>query len=124
MHEIATATTASPTLPEQAISASLTAEQVCDLPLNDLIAQVNARLDIIDTHAPNFAGIDCSGFFGYIVVRESGVTIYTPADATDVARDVYIRYLITQHLGLPTGLFPDVFEVTVFAGPNLDKVQA
>ncbi|WP_432170945.1 hypothetical protein [Streptomyces sp. 1222.5] len=104
--------------------STLTPEQVCDLPMGELLARVSGNLDTIDTQAPKLAGFDWSGFFGYIVVRNSGVTIYTPADATDAARDVYIRYLITQHLGLPTDLFPDVFEVTVFVGPNLDQVQA
>lgn len=105
-------------------TSTLTPEQVCDIPMDELLAQVRGSLDTLDTRAPKFAGIDWSGFFGYIVVRNSGVTIYTPADATDTARDVYIRYLITQYLGLPTDLFPDVFEVTVFVGPNLDQVRA
>lgn len=104
--------------------STLTPEQVCDLPMSALLARVNGSLDTIDTQAAKLADFNWSGFFGYIVIRDSGVTIYTPADATDVARDVYVRYLITQYLGLPTHLFPDVFEVTVFAGPNLDEVQA
>ncbi|MGV9242650.1 hypothetical protein [Streptomyces sp. NPDC003710] len=105
--------------------AGLTPEQVCDLPMDELLTRVNGRLDTIDTESDTFAGIDFAGFFGYIVDRGlSGITVYTAANATDAARDVYIRYLITQHLGLPTHLFPDVFQVTVFTGPNLDQVQA
>ncbi|MFE1748975.1 hypothetical protein ACFW88_00215 [Streptomyces anandii] len=102
----------------------LTPEMVCNLPMDDLLAQVNGSLDTIDVHSGRFDGIDTSRFFGYAVHRQSGVTVYTAADATDEARDVYIRYLITQYLGLPTHLFPDIFEVTIFAGPNLAEVQA
>ncbi|MEU6098416.1 hypothetical protein [Streptomyces sp. NPDC047079] len=97
--------------------AGLTPEQVCDLPMDELLTRVNGRLDSTEINEP--------GFFGYITVTASGrITIYTPASLHDDIRDAAIRYLITTHLGLPTHLFPDVFRVTVFAGPNLDEVQS
>lgn len=102
----------------------LTPDQVCDLPMGDLLAQVNGSLGTIDTDRAVYAGVDTARFLGYVVARPSGVTVYTAKNATEAARDVYIRYLITQHLGLPTNLFPDIFEVTVYAGPNLNEVQA
>jgi hypothetical protein len=103
----------------------LTCEQVCDLPMGELLALVNGSLGTIDTEARRYEGIDTARFLGYVVDRRrSGITVYTAKNASEAARDVYIRYLITQRLGLSTRLFPDIFEVTVFAGPNLDEVQA
>jgi hypothetical protein len=85
----------------------LTCDQVCDWPMDDLLARVNGSLDTTDINEPKF--------FGYITVTASGrITIYTPTDTSDVTRDAAIRFLITTHLGLPTHLFPDVFQATVF----------
>lgn len=87
--------------------AGLTPEQVCDLPMDELLTRVNGRLDTTDIDEPKF--------FGYVTVTASGrITIYTPASLSDTVRDAAVRFLITTHLGLPTHLFPDVFEATVF----------
>mgnify|MGYP001097060363 CR=1 FL=1 len=117
------APTASPAIDEQ--RHQLTPDMVCDLPMDELLARVNGRLDTIDVHSRNFEGIDPSRFIGYVVDRRSsGITVYTPVGAAEAARDIAIRYLVTKHLGLPDHLFPDIFEVTVFAGRNLNEVQA
>ncbi|WP_371646449.1 hypothetical protein [Streptomyces mirabilis] len=93
----------------------LTSAQVCDLPMDELLARVNGSL--------GSTGIDEPGFFGYVTVTASNrITVYTPASLGDATRDAAIRFLITQHLGLPTHLFPDVFEVTRFTIPG--EVQA
>ncbi|MFE4701428.1 hypothetical protein ACFRIC_30640 [Streptomyces sp. NPDC056738] len=85
----------------------LTADQVCDLPMGELLAQVNGSLDTTEIDGPKF--------LGYVTVTNSGhITIYTPGHLGDDTTDAAIRYLITQHLGLPTTLFPDVFQVTRF----------
>ena len=86
--------------------AALTPEQVCDLPLDELLAQVNATLDTTEINEPKF--------FGYITIHASGhATIYLPSQASDLERDIGARFLITMHLGLPTHLFPDVLQATV-----------
>ncbi|MFF4347567.1 hypothetical protein [Streptomyces sp. NPDC001530] len=103
---------------------ALTPDQVCDLPMDELLARVNGSLNTIDTEKALYAGLDTTRFLGYVVDRPSGITVFTPDNATEAARDVAIRYLVTQHLGLPTHLFPDIFEVTVFTGSNLDEVPA
>jgi hypothetical protein len=93
----------------------LTCEQVCDLPMDELLVQVDGSLGT--------TGINEPGFFGYVTVtRSNRITVYTPASLGDDTRDAAIRYLITQHLGLPTHLFPDVFQVTRFTIPG--EVQA
>ncbi|WP_326786424.1 hypothetical protein [Streptomyces sp. NBC_00151] len=85
----------------------LTAVQVCDLPMDELLARVNGSLDTTEIDGPKF--------LGYVTITGSGhITIYTPDSLGDDTRDAAIRYLITQHLGLPTHLFPDVFQVTRF----------
>jgi hypothetical protein len=99
------ATTA--TAPSTPIGPSLTCEQICDLPLELLLAQVNGGLDTTD--------IDEAKFLGYVTITRSGrITIHTPASLAEDTRDAAIRFLITQHLGLPTHLFPDAFQVTRF----------
>lgn len=95
---------AQPTASEQ--QAGLTPEQVCDMPMVELLAQVNATLDTTE--------INESGFFGYVTIHNSGrATIYLPSQASDLERDIATRYLITMHLGLPTDLFPGVLQATV-----------
>lgn len=90
---------------------ALTCEQVCDLPMGELLAQVNGSLDT--------TGINEPGFFGYVTVTASNrITVYTPASLGDDTRDAAIRFLVTQHLGLSVHLFPDVFEVTRFRIPS------
>jgi len=88
-------------------TGQLTAAQVCDLPMGDLLAQVNGSLDTTGINEPKF--------LGYVTITRSGrITIHTPDSLGDDTRDAAIRFLITQHLGLPTHLFPDVFQVTRF----------
>lgn len=100
------ATTA--TAPSTPTDQHLTCEQVCDLPMGELLAQVNGSL------AP--ACINEPGFLGYVTDTASGrITIHTPASLGDATRDAAIRFLITQHLDLPTHLFPKGFEVTRFS---------
>lgn len=85
----------------------LTSAQVCDLPMGDLLARVNGSLDTTEIDEPKF--------LGYVTITGSGrITIHTPDSLGDDTRDAAIRYLITQHLSLPTHLFPDVFQVTRF----------
>ena len=99
------APTASPATDEQRIQ--LTPEQVCDLPMDELLARVNGSLDTTEINEPKF--------FGYITVTASGhVTVYSPTGLSDVIRGPAIRFLVATHLGLPTHLFPDVFRATVF----------
>ncbi|GGS48047.1 hypothetical protein [Streptomyces violaceus] len=87
-------------------STPLTPEQVCDLPMGELLAQVNVALDTTEINEP--------GFFGYVTIQGSGrATIYLPSQASDLARDIATRFLITTRLGLPTDLFPDVLQATV-----------
>lgn len=88
----------------------LTADQVCDLPMDELLTRVNGSLAD--------ACFDEPKLLGYVTIRPSTghIAIHTPASLADDTRDAAIRFLITQHLGLPTHLFPDVFEVTVFDG--------
>ena len=96
-------------------AAALTPEQVCDLPMGDLLAQVDVTLDTTEINEP--------GFFGYTTVHNSGrATIYLPSQASDLERDIATRYLITQYLGLPTHLFPGVLQVTVYDADG--EVQA
>lgn len=91
----------------QTLRATLTPEQVCDLPLDELLARVNGSLDTTEINEPKF--------FGYTTVYASGrITIHIPTQASDLEREIAIRFLLTQHLGLPTHLFPDVLQVTVF----------
>jgi hypothetical protein len=93
--------------------------------MGELLAQVHGRLDTIDTETHNFAGIDTTRFIGYVVARRiSGITVYTARNASETARDLYVRYLITQALGLPTHLFPDVFEATVYSGASVEAALA
>ncbi|MEU5394551.1 hypothetical protein [Streptomyces tibetensis] len=97
-----------PQLPttSMAPSTQLTPEQVCDLPMGNLLAQVNVTLDTTEINEP--------GFFGYVTIQGSGrATIYLPSQASDLVRDIATRFLITTHLGLPTHLFPDVLQATV-----------
>jgi len=104
---------------------SLTAEQVCDLPLPVLLARTNAKIGKpVDLSSDNFADVDTSYFFGYLVSRPKDATLHIRSDATEIAHDVYVRYLIAMHLGLPTDLFPPELSHTVFVGPNLDEVAA
>lgn len=92
---------------ESNIGAELTPQQVCDLPMAVLLAQVNGSLDTTEINEPKF--------LGYVTITGSGrITIHTPDGLGDDTRDAAIRYLITQHLGLPADLFPDVFQVTRF----------
>lgn len=93
---------------EQPVSG-LTAAHVCDLPLDRLLAQVNGRLGTTDINEP--------GFFGYVTVHASGrFAIYLPSRASQLKREVAIRYFVTVHLGLPTHHFPDIVQHTVFDG--------
>ncbi|MFD7709519.1 hypothetical protein [Streptomyces sp. NPDC059786] len=109
---------------EQTVSG-LTAAQVCDLPMGELLALVNGRLDTIDTENNQYAGINPDRFLGYIVARSrTGITVYTDEHLPDAPRDAYIRYLITEYLGLPTHHFPGNYEVTVFTGPSLKAALA
>lgn len=89
----------------------LTCEQVCDLPMGELLALVNGGL------APSC--IDEPGILGYVTITPcSGrIAVHTPASLGDDTRDGAIRFLIAQHLNLPTHLFPDGFEVTRFTVP-------
>lgn len=107
------------------VAAGLTAEQVRRLPVADLLARTNttigATLDLTD---PVYDGVDTSTFFGYLAVRESGITLFLRDDATEEVQDVYIRYLLTVHLGFPMDHFPEILQHTVFVGPNLDEVKA
>lgn len=97
------APTASPAIDDQ----SLTPDQVCDLPMGELLARVNGSLGTTKIDEPMF--------FGYVTVTASGrITVRTPASLTDDTRDAAIRFMVTTHLGLSTHLFPDVFEATVF----------
>ncbi|MEU7399707.1 hypothetical protein [Streptomyces sp. NPDC044948] len=90
-----------------AAGTTLTAAQVCSLPMEDLLAQVRAELDTTD--------ITANGFFGYVTVRESGrITVHTPVGLDSDARDAAIRFFITKHLGLPSDLFPSILQVDVF----------
>ncbi|MFJ1808510.1 MULTISPECIES: hypothetical protein [unclassified Streptomyces] len=99
-----------------AAPATLTPDQVCDLPMDELLARVNGRLDTTEINEPKF--------IGYVTVTASGrVTIHTPTKAHPDTRDGAIRFLITTHLELPTHLFPDVFQVTRFSIAG-DKVEA
>lgn len=107
---------------ESATGSSLTPEQVCDLPLDDLLTQLHVDLDTVDTDQPHFAGLDFRRFFGYMVVRASSITVFTREAASEVERDIAIRYMLTQHLGLPTHLFPAEMQHTVYVGPNHDEV--
>jgi hypothetical protein len=94
-------------VPTVRATSQLTAAQVCDLPMDELLGQVNGSLDTTEIDEPKF--------LGYVTITGSGrITIYTPDSLGDDTRDAAIRYLITQHLGLPTHLFPDVFQVTRF----------
>jgi hypothetical protein len=73
--------------------------------MDELLAQVNGSLDTTEISGPKF--------LGYVTITRSGrITIYTPASLAEDTRDAATRFLITQHLGLPTHLFPDVFQVT------------
>lgn len=90
----------------------LTPEQVCDLPMDELLAQVNGSLDTVDTEQYRREGINPDGFLGYTAVRRSGVTVITAERMHEATRDVAIRFLITKYLGLPADLFPDVFQAT------------
>jgi hypothetical protein len=102
------ATTA--TAPSTPTDQHLTCEQVCDLPMGELLARVNGSLDSTLIDEPKF--------LGYVTITASGrITVYTPASLGDDTRDAAIRFLITQHLDLPVHLFPDVFEVTRFTIP-------
>lgn len=86
--------------------SSLTAEQVCDLPISDLLARVDGELDTTE--------INETGFFGYVEAYTSGhFVIYLPSQAGESLRDMGIRYLVTVLLGLSTHLFPDVIQHTV-----------
>jgi len=97
-------------------ASTLTPEQVCDLPMAELLARVNGVLDTTEINEPKF--------IGYVTVTASGrVTIHTPTKASPDAREVAIRFLITTHLELPTHLFPDVFQVTRFSIAG-DKAKA
>lgn len=105
-----------------ATGTTFTPEQVCDLPLDVLLSELNVRLRTIDTDQPQFREFDFGLFFGYRVARASSVTIFTRQCATEAERDIAIRYLLTQHLGLPTHLFPAEMQHTVYIGPNHDEV--
>lgn len=121
MSQLPTATVSSPTPTAQ----RLTPDQVCDLPMGDLLARTNVRIGVpIDLSNPDYIDADTDHFFGYLVDRKSGVTLHIRSDATEVAHDVYVRYLITQHLGLPTHLFPAELQHTVFSGATAEAVQA
>ncbi|MBL3670264.1 hypothetical protein JL475_30670 [Streptomyces sp. M2CJ-2] len=86
---------------------TLTEEQVCDLPMDELLAQVDVTLDTTEINEP--------GFFGYSTVHASGrATVYIPSQAGDLERDIATRFLVTKFLGLPTHLFPDVLQATVY----------
>jgi predicted GIY-YIG superfamily endonuclease len=115
---------AAPSTPAEQ-SHSLTPAQVCDLPMAELLARVNAKIGEPLVMADSvYAAIDTSHFFGYLVSRNTGPTLHIRSDATEHAHDIYVRYLLTQHLGLPTHLFPDELQHTVFVGPELNEVQA
>lgn len=87
-------------------STQLTQAQVCDLPMADLLAQVDVHLDTTEINEPNF--------FGYITVDAADrATIHIPSEASDLSRDIATRFLIATHLGLPTDLFPGVLQATV-----------
>ena len=92
---------------EDVTGASLTPEQVCDLPMHDLLGRVNATLDSTEINEPKF--------FGYVVVYAAGrLVIYIPSKASELEREIAIRFLVTQSLGLPTHLFPDVLQATAY----------
>lgn len=96
---------------ETATGAQLTASQVCSLPMDTLLTKVDAELDTTN--------ITAHGFFGYVTITKAGhVTVYTPVDMDDDARDAAIRFLITQHLGLPTHHFPQGMTVTRLTLPT------
>lgn len=105
--------------PEQAISASLTPSQVCDLPMDELLdltdVRIGAPLDLANCER---AGLNTEGLFGYLAIREAETILHIRGDADEVAQDGYARYLITQYLGLPTHLFPDVLQHTVLDPPQ------
>ncbi|KDN73945.1 hypothetical protein DF19_41885 [Streptomyces olindensis] len=87
-------------------STPLTPEQVCDLPMGELLARVNVAFDTTEINEP--------GFFGYVTIQNSGgATIYLPSQASSLQRDIATRFLIATRLGLPTDLFPDVLQATV-----------
>lgn len=97
-----------------AAGTTLTAAQVCSLPMENLLAQVGAELDTTD--------ITANGFFGYVTVRKSGrITVHTPVGLDDDARDAAIRFFITKHLGLPSDLFPSILQVSVFDRESEDQ---
>ncbi|MEU1194958.1 hypothetical protein ABZ446_01885 [Streptomyces sp. NPDC005813] len=85
----------------------LTPDQVRDLPMGDLLAQVNGRVGTTEIEEP--------GFFGYVKIYPSGrITICTPASLDAGLRDLAIRYLIAVHRDLSLDLFPDIFQATRF----------
>jgi len=93
---------------EQPVSG-LTAAHVCDLPLDELLAQVNGCLGTTEINEP--------GFFGYITVHASGrFVIRLPSRASQLHRELAIRYFVTVHLGLPAHRFPAIVQHTVFDG--------
>lgn len=93
---------------EQSVSG-LTATQVCDLPLDELLSQLNSHIVITEINEP--------GFFGYVTVHTSGrFVIHLPSRASELKREVAIRYFVTVHLGLPTHHFPRIVQHTVFDG--------
>jgi hypothetical protein len=103
----------------------LTAAQVCDLPMGELLARTGAAIGLsLDFSDPVYDGVVTTPMFGYLVSRKAGATLHIRSDATEDAHDIYVRYLLTQYLGLSTHLFPDVLQHTVFVGPNLDEAQA
>lgn len=110
---------------ESVTGTSLTADQVCDLPMGELLAWTGAEIGLsLDFSDPVYDGVVTTPMFGYLVSRKSGATLHIRKDATKDAHDIYVRYLLTQHLGLSTHLFPDVLQHTVFVGPNLDEAQS
>ena len=78
--------------------------------MDELLTQVDAELGTTN--------ISAHGFFGYVTITEAGhVTVYTPTGIDDDVRDAAIRFLITQHLGLPTHALYGGMKVTRFTIP-------
>ncbi|WP_420034667.1 hypothetical protein ACN2WE_21305 [Streptomyces sp. cg28] len=120
MSHLPTATAPSPTPVDQ----RPTLDQVLDLPMPELLTLTGARLDTIDVRAEKYAGLDVDTFVGYIVVRASGTLIFTPADASDRQRDLYVRYLTAKRYGHPVPDLDAVLEMHEFTARYNEAVHA
>ncbi|NED31978.1 hypothetical protein [Streptomyces sp. SID8499] len=97
-----------------------TVDQVCDLPLSELLPPLDAEVIDVDVNEP--------GFFGQLVEKRSGhMVLAMPSRQTSIVRDVAARMLIAAALGLEMSRFPSVMQTTVLrdngedSDPDMDE---